>query len=322
MGFHYRVRVFRRRRLSDRETDPEGRSAAFLAVYPDLSAALSNDSIHCGKAKASAGARSLRREERFKNVQLGFFVHAAAGICESEHYIGSGIQISASRGPFVELHDRSFDPNVSSHGHRIARVRRQVHQDLSDLTGVSQDRRKWIGWVEKDSSLFANNSLQQLGGVSYDFVQIQGPDNTSWIGAEGQQLPGQATRIFCRCFDLIEAVRQTIILRNLVRCQFCISQNHGQNVVQLVSNPTGQTAKGLHLLRLEDMGFTAFGVGNVLDDRQHGGCLFKLNEIGRDDGFQYLPRLGPEWCLEICGPTVGLQLAQKMTAVRWINPDA
>jgi len=74
------------------------------------------------------------------------------------------------------------------------------------------------------------------------------------LPAESQDLFDQ---ILCS-FGTLQNILQILFLvffLIFIPGQFCIADNDRQDVVEVVSNASGQCANGLHFLRLEELGF-------------------------------------------------------------------
>ena len=88
------------------------------------------------------------------------------------------------------------------------------------------------------------------------------------LAAEGQELARQAGRALGRPPDLLHVVGQRVALLQHAPDQVAVAHDDGQEVVEVVGDPAGQAADGLHLLRLPQLGLEALPLGDVLQDRQ------------------------------------------------------
>src|ERR1700683_1558663 len=75
--------------------------------------------------------------------------------------------------------------------------------------------------------------------------------------------------------DVIEVAPQLAMRRTALKRKLTVPKNRPKNVIEVVSNPAGERANCLHLLRLSQLSFELF-----LDDL----CLFLLSDVDRGAG--------------------------------------
>jgi len=121
---------------------------AGLGIHPDEPARLLDDPVHRRQTQPRPFAGRFRGEERLEDVRLRAGVHSSTRVRHGEHDVAAGLggrvglQVS-----LVHVHVGRFDGQPATSGHRVARVDRQVHDDLLELAGVD-DRHAQIGSEE------------------------------------------------------------------------------------------------------------------------------------------------------------------------------
>ena len=84
--------------------------------------------------------------------------------------------------------------------------------------------------------------------------------------AEGQQLIGQGARPIGGFENLFGVAAQRIQRGELVEDHPVVAGDDGQHVVEVVRHATGQASHGLHLLRVHQLLFEGFALGDVADE--------------------------------------------------------
>ena len=113
--------------------NPKDCPFARLTIDFDSPAALRNRSIDHGESKPGPFATFLGCEERFKNPPKEFRRDAASRIADSqENAFGDFFKFRGNRQDFIFR----LEAECSSCGHRVARIHRQIQQDLLHLIGV------------------------------------------------------------------------------------------------------------------------------------------------------------------------------------------
>ena len=82
--------------------------------------------------------------------------------------------------------------------------------------------------------------------------------------AERKELAGEGRRTLSRLYDLFHMLVQLILLSKTVYHQLAISVDDGQQIVEVVRNPSGQAPDGFHLLRLAKLLFKFLAFCHVL----------------------------------------------------------
>ena len=124
------------RRGGGRQIDRESRADPQLALDGDEPTALLHHGEDGGEPEAGAVLRTLGGEERLEGARQHFRVHARAGVLDHHRDMWSGAHAVALGIRLFDLEHVHRDPQAPTAGHGIARIDRQVHDDLFELTRV------------------------------------------------------------------------------------------------------------------------------------------------------------------------------------------
>ena len=129
--------------------------------------------------------------------------------------------------------------------------------------------RRRVSLVSK-RAVASDRGAQQIHHVAYQLVQIDALDRAVPLAGVRQHLVDEIGRALSTEEDGAHAVAELARRRNLQRQQIGVSDDAGQQVVEVVSQPAGEHAEALALLlfldaRLERraLGFGADLIGNI-----------------------------------------------------------
>ena len=209
-----RVRRRRRRRrgghlglrlVHARQIDLEGGAPALLAGDPDEAAALLDDAVHRGEAEPRPHPGFLV-VKKGSNTALGLGVHASpVSLTDS---ITNG---PAGRG-LARRKRSSSSASASSiaslpPGHRVARVHREVQEDLHDLVGVRAHAPEVLRRHDGQGDVLADDPLEHVPGLADDVVQVQHPGLQHLLAGEREELPGEGRGALGRPENLLDPLR-------------------------------------------------------------------------------------------------------------------
>src|ERR1041384_6772723 len=104
-------------------------------------AGLLHDAVAGGQPEAGAGTYRLGGEERLKRPPHGAAVHALAAVTDHDLDVRARVQSVAGRKRVRAKPDvPGLDGEAAAGRHRVARVGREVHQDLLELARVEANR--------------------------------------------------------------------------------------------------------------------------------------------------------------------------------------
>src|SRR5688500_3174965 len=109
-----------------------------------MRAALLNDPVNGCQSQSRPEPLALRCKERLKKVGLGFLVHADAGVLNFEHDVSTRRKFISLCAGVQHIHVSYFEGKCPAAEHGIARIERQIHDDLSNLSGVGSNGSQWF----------------------------------------------------------------------------------------------------------------------------------------------------------------------------------
>ncbi|EKD40685.1 MAG: hypothetical protein ACD_74C00247G0002 [uncultured bacterium] len=91
-----------------------------------------------------------------------------------------------------------------------------------------------------------------------ELIEAAGGHVNHLFAAEGQELPGQGGGPVSGLVDDLYFLPGRIIFRQLQLQQLAVAEDDGEDVVEVVGNPSGQDADGFHFLGLDKLAFQHF----------------------------------------------------------------
>jgi hypothetical protein len=79
-----------------------------------------------------------------------------------------------------------------------------------------------------------------------------------------QKLPRQRRRTLAGPSDLLDAAPPGIVRRQVVEHHLAVTHDDAEQIVEIVGHPSGQASDRLHLLRLMQLPFKRFALGDVV----------------------------------------------------------
>ena len=155
----------------------------------------------------------------------------------------------------------------------ISGVDTKVGQDLVDLGRVHLDGAKASGGKPDELDILPDEPVEDREHSLHGLVQVENLGRDGLFAGEGEKLAGQVRGTFRRLADTLQVRGQFLIRINLAQGQLCMAKDHAQHVVEVVGDPSGQTAYGFHLLGLGQLAlqlppllFGPLPIGDVPDD--------------------------------------------------------
>ena len=155
----------------------------------------------------------------------------------------------------------------------IPGVDAKVGQDLVDLGRVHLDGAEASGGKPEKLDILSDETVEDREHSLHGLVQVEYLGRDRLFAGESEKLAGQVRGTFRRLADALQVRGQFLIRINLAEGQLCVAQNHAQHVVEVVGDPSGQTAYGFHLLGLSQLAlqlppllFGPLPIGDVPDD--------------------------------------------------------
>ena len=195
---------------------------------------------------------------------------------------------------FVDVDVRGFDRQAAARRHRVARVDRQVEDDLFELAGVGPDARQRRRERRRELDVFANQPPQHVAHVGDQRIQIDDRRLHHLLAAECEQLSGQAGSALGRLHDLRNLVAHGFRQIRLLLEQVRIAQHGCQQVVEVVRHAPGELADRLHLLRLPELLLELLLVADVDADAEQFRRPVVFEQHARAAGVPVQTAVGPD----------------------------
>src|SRR5581483_3381747 len=104
---------------------------ARLAVHPDVTATLFDNSVYGCETKPCSAAQALRRKKWLENSRLGLRIHSGPSVANDQHCVWTRLNRRMFGGiGFVEIDIRRFNRQRASIRHGVARIHDQIDNYL------------------------------------------------------------------------------------------------------------------------------------------------------------------------------------------------
>ena len=236
-----------------------------------------DDAVNRGEPQAGSLTEVLRGKEGFEDLGPDLRRHPGAGVGHDEASNLGGGQAVPRLGGF-----RGGDREGAALGHRIAGIHGQVHHDLFELAAIDSCANGRGGKLGRDRHAFAEHAAEQSGHLGYDDVQVDdfGPGGLS--AAEREQLPNQTRGPFGCSANVGHEFRNDLGFHIAFAQQLGVAVNHGEQVVEVVGDSTGEPADRVHLLRFAQLRFEPAALGGVAENRNPVRIFVVATEHGHD----------------------------------------
>ena len=104
----------------------------------------------------------------------------------------------------VDGHGCSLDVQLAPARHGVARIDRQVEQDLLDHAQIGLDGGQAGGKIHLQGDVLAQDAAEHLGNIVDNFIQIHHLGMEFLFAAEGHQLAGQRAGPLAGLDDFLE----------------------------------------------------------------------------------------------------------------------
>ena len=238
-----------------RQVDAHRRAHADFRIHPDLAAGLPCETVDHRQAESGAHAHRLGREEGFEHALDHVRRHAGAGVGHAQRDVLAGRQVALAGDALVHELVGGLDGETSAIRHRVAGVDTEIEQRVFELVRIDvrapqpdrTDHFQRHGWTDGAAKEFLH--------AGDELVDVDG----FWL----QRLParkrehpvGEGGRAFRRALRHVDVALE-VVVPSLVQPalhQFEAAGDAGQQVVEVVRQPTGELADGFHLLRLPQL---------------------------------------------------------------------
>jgi hypothetical protein len=261
----------------------------------DPAAVLLGDAVDGRQAEAGAAALALGREEGVEDPRQHRGGDADAGVPHAQADEPAGLCLGrAAEVVGVGRPRLGREHQLPALGHGVARVDRQIDQDLLDHPdvglGVGQPRLR----LHLQGDVLAERPPQEPGDPVHDLPDRHPPGLEHLPAAEDEELPGQARgqlgRVPHRAEQLGDLRRQARVLQG----QGNVALDDREHVVEVVGHAAGQQPDRLHLLGLAQLLLEALLLGDVPDDRDEVGLAGDFRHLAEIEALVDFPGLVPE----------------------------
>ena len=179
------------------------------------------------------------------------------GIANQQQHIRSRLDPDGIQArPFPDRHILGLNRQPPALRHRIARIDHQIHNHLLDLSGIRLDRAgRGVEFRTEFDDIFTDETPQHAVHIGDQRIEIQHFRRDKLTAAERQQLTSQPGCPVCRFLNLLHIFPHSIGGSQPAKQQLAVPSNHGQEVIEVVRDPAGQSPDGFHFLSLAQLGF-------------------------------------------------------------------
>ena len=149
--------------------------------------------------------------------------------------------------------------------HGVPRVQGEVDEHLLELARIRLNVPEVRAERGDDLDALADQAVQHLVGVDDDRVEVDDARLQHLLAPEGEQLLRQRRGALCRLLDRLH-VRPLVGLTwvEAAEQEAAVHGDHGQEVVEVVSNAACEPADGIELLRLVQALLELLAVADVV----------------------------------------------------------
>ncbi len=200
--------------------------------------------------------------------------HPGAGVADQDPDPLPRAPIGVLRGlGLVHGAVRRHDLQGTSPGHRVAGVHRQVHEHLLDLARVAEGRPELRREAHHQSHVLSQDAQEELLAPAHHVVQVEWNRGDHLLAREGQELAGQVPGPLPGGVDLGDVLLVHLLPGGAILLHgLGAAQDHRQEVVEVVRDPSRETTDALQPLRLPVLLLELLVLGHVAqvhDQRPH-----------------------------------------------------
>jgi len=214
-----------------------------------LSGSLFDDAINGGEAETGAFSDFLCGEKRLENAAHRRNVHADARVGDAQPQKVTGARIGM-RFDVGGVNRHRFDADIQGAAarHGVAGIDGQIHHDLFDHTGITQDARQSGGRLKCEHDVFPQQPSQHPGHIVDGFAQVEQLALHDVFTAEHEQLP-------CEVCGAFGGKKNRLHLPGNFGRQRLFGEQHagmaldnGKHIVEVVRDAGRKLADGFHFL--------------------------------------------------------------------------
>jgi len=164
-------------------------------------------------------------------------------------------------------HIRGDDGDGPAIGERIAGIHAEVEEHLLELAGIGLEAADLRLEISAHGDVLPDHTLQHLLHVAHSIVDVEDAQVKGLAAAEGEQLMRERRRKVRGLADFREMLVHPMLVLDLPDHQVAVAEDRGQDVVEIVRDPTGEPAHRIHLLRLQQFLLEALALGDIARNR-------------------------------------------------------
>ena len=276
----HRLRLRGRLPRRSRQIELDHRAAAFLAVDFDGAAGLLGETVDHAQPEAGAAADSLGGEERLEHPVADIGGDSVTGVGDRDHHELSALHLAiVGRIDFIANDIGGLERKLAAAGHGIARIDGEIDDRGRKLRRIGQSRPRIVGKGRDDFDVFAQDRLEQLGGVDDHAVDVDLARLQRLAAREGQKLGGDLGATRGRIVDELGNRGEMGLVRHAFLKDLDRPGDDGEDVVEVMGDAARELADRIHLL-----GLTQPLLGLVLLGQVGGGsAIAHETTVGGED---------------------------------------
>jgi hypothetical protein len=153
----------------------------------------------------------------------------------------------------VEVDVAGLDGEPTAVGHRVAGVEDEVHDHLLDLPGVDLDVVKVGGGDDVQLDVLADDAREHAPRLRERLVEVDDAWREHLPPAEGEELLRQLRGSQPGRADLRRLDAHRVLCLEVAQHQVRVADDHGEEVVEIVRDASGELSDGVHLLRVAEL---------------------------------------------------------------------
>ncbi len=182
--------------------------------------------------------------------------------------------------------ERGLDGERPALRHRVPGIHDQVDDHLLDLARIGHDLPRVVARDDHDLDVLADEAPQDGGHAGHQRLEIDGLRLEDLLAAEREQLPGEIGGPLRGGLDQVDVLARGVVGPHPHEEQAAPPADHGQQVVEVVRDPSRELADRLDLLGLGELGLRLLQLRvRRLEFLDEPGLPERDRELGR-----HLPR--------------------------------
>src|SRR5262249_13715323 len=261
--------------LDVRQIDLETGPGAWVATHANVAVALGHDAVYRRQSQPSAMPLGLRSKEWLEDMALGFGIHAAAGVTDDHQGVLSRRGSQVAGEVFIYLNVAGFDDQVPTPGHGVARVHREVHKHLFNLTWISSHKAQRGTGYAHHLDVFTDQPPEHAVEVSYHLVEIDDARLQDLTAAESQELSYESRRPLTCPLDLSNVAPQCRRDLRIGEREVTATQHRHQQIIEVMGHAASQSPDALEFVCMAELRLERLALGDVADHQLHS-AVFQL----------------------------------------------